>query len=591
MPKLLFSLFSFIFLSTICISAQSDLNTVNLYKHVDFLASDSLKGRKPGTVESRIAAEYIVSNFKKNGLELLGEHGFQYFKIKTGLEVGDNHLQIGKNNFKHGKDFTVLSFSKNSEQKAGIVFVGYGLNISNNSLLWDDYKALDVKDKWILILRGHPENEKPMSIFDEHADLRSKVLTASDKGAVGVIFVSPKSIDKEDGLIPLAIRRGGVKSNLPVIQIKRDVANIILRKTSFTIEELEDEINMHKKAFSMDCKVKAKIKTEVEYKYTDTQNIVAVLEGGDETIKKQFIVIGAHYDHLGMGGSGSGSRTPDTIAVHNGADDNSSGVASIIEIAELLAKKKSKLKRSILFIAFGAEESGLLGSQYYVNNPLVDLKEVNAMLNFDMVGRFNKETSELSVSGTGTAAEWESLLDNIQGENGLKFSYSKEGYGPSDHASFYANDIPVLAFNTGIHGDYHTPADDISFLNFKGMVRITKMAADLVFELATMDEQLTYQAAGPKNRTSSRGGLKVKLGIMPGFTSTNIKGLKIEGVTKGGAAEKAGILKGDIITAINGEAITNIYDYMNRLKKFKPGDDITVEIKRGEEKKVLNVEL
>ncbi|MDF1549232.1 MAG: M20/M25/M40 family metallo-hydrolase [Bacteroidales bacterium] len=570
------------------LTGQEAITAKDLYKHIDFLASDSLKGRKPGTEESKIAAQYIADEFKHYGLKLLAKDGFQYFDVKSGVKPGDNYLKINGADVEPGKEYTVLSYSENVKSKSDILFLGYGFDINDDKLKWNDYQDVDVTDKWVVIFRGHPELDQRMSMFSNYADERAKILTAKDKGAIGVIFVSPAKMDEQDELIPLKMGRGDVKAGLPVIQVKRTIAEKIVNKS---ISALENTLNDGRKPISFDCKSEIEIKTEVNYQVLKTQNVIGVIEGNDPVLKNEYILVGAHYDHLGIGGPGSGSRQPDTLAIHNGADDNASGVATILEIAQKLAAQSKKIKRSILFIAFGAEESGLLGSQYFANHPLVDLNKIDAMLNFDMVGRLNSTTNEVSVGGTGTAAEWETMLTDYQKNSPLKLAFSKEGYGPSDHASFYSQNIPVLFFNTGVHNDYHTPADDTEFINFDGQEKLTKMGADLVLQLSTQMEGLHFQESGPKKQTSSREGMKVRLGIMPGFASTDNNGLKVEGVTKDGPAEKAGLLKGDLIISINGEKIQNIYDYMNRLKKFNPGDRISVDVLRSEEKKVFIVDL
>ena len=570
------------------LTGQEAITAKDLYKHVDFLASDSLKGRKPGTEESKIAAQYIADEFKHYGLKLLAEDGFQYFDVKSGVKLGDNYLKINGADVEPGKDYTVLSYSENVKSKSDILFLGYGFDINDDKLKWNDYQDVDVTDKWVMIFRGHPELDQRMSLFSNYADERAKILTAKDKGAIGVIFVSPVKLDEKDELIPLKMGRGDVKAGLPVIQVKRELAEKIANKS---IAELEKTLNDGRTPVSFNCQSEIEIKTEVNYEVLKTQNVIGVIEGNDPVLKNEYIVVGAHYDHFGSGGPGSGSRQPDTLAIHNGADDNASGVATILEIAQKLAAQSKEIKRNIIFIAFAAEESGLLGSQYFMNHPLIDIKMIDAMLNFDMVGRLNSTTNEVSVGGTGTAAEWETILTDYQKNSPLKLAFSKEGYGPSDHASFYSQNIPVLFFNTGVHNDYHTPADDTEFINFDGQEKLTKMGADLVLKLSTQKEGLHFQEAGPKKQTSSREGMKVRLGIMPGFASTDNNGLKVEGVTKDGPAEKAGLLKGDLIISINGEKIQNIYDYMNRLKKFNPGDRISVDVLRSEEKKVFIVDL
>lgn len=571
--------------------SQDEITAKDLASHLNFLASDSLKGRKPGTMESSIAAQYIADEFKQYGLKLLGNNGFQYFNVTSGVKAGTNSLKFEKKNYAFEKDFTVLSYSENAKIKSAIVFVGYGFDIQKDELKWDDYQNMDVKGKWVMILRGNPDMDKQMSQFSSYGDERAKILTAKDKGAAGVIFVSPNLMDKEDNLLPVKMGRGDVKCGLPAVQIKRELADLILTKSAKTIKTMEESLNESKKPLSIDLKTDIEIKTEVDYISIKTQNVLAMLEGSDPVLKSEYILLGAHYDHLGFGGPGSGSRMPDTVAIHNGADDNASGVATVLEIAQYLASKKSELKRSVVFMAFGAEEIGLLGSQYYVNNPILDLKNAVAMFNFDMVGRLNQKTLELSIGGTGTSKEWEEILNQFQQNTKLKFAYSKEGYGPSDHASFYAHNIPVIYFNTGIHQDYHTPDDDADRINFEGQQELSSLVSQIAVQVCNMNNKLTFQEAGPKERTSGKGELKVKLGIMPGFASSDNNGLKVEGVTKDGPAYNAGLLTGDIITAINGEKISNIYDYMNRLKKFRSGDRISIDVLRANETKVFIIDL
>jgi Zn-dependent M28 family amino/carboxypeptidase len=323
-----------------------------------------------------------------------------------------------------------------------------------------------------------------------------------------------------------------------------------------------------------------------------TPNVIAIIEGNDPLLKNEFIVIGAHFDHLGFGGWGSGSRMPDTTAIHNGADDNASGTAGIIELAERLAASAKDFKRSIVVMAFGAEEMGLLGSQFFVSNPLIDLKKVKAMINFDMIGRLDPDKNSIMLAGTGTATEMEDFLANFEENSNLSFGHSPEGYGASDHASFYASGVPVMFFSTGAHEDYHTPFDDADKINYEGEKQILDYAYGIIVDLVNRDDNLTFQEAGPRKKTTGYGrGLKVKLGIMPDFTSSENNGLGVGGVTNGGPASKAGMQKGDRIIAIDGLEIANIYDYMNRLKKLKPGQTISVDVIRNNEKKVLVVVL
>jgi aminopeptidase YwaD len=571
------------------ISSQTEITSDELSKHVHYLASDSLKGRLPGTQGFELAAHYVANEFKRYGLTLLGDNGFQKFNLKPIVKAGVNEFKSGINDFKFNKDFTVLSYSENAKIKSGVVFVGYGLYIQKDSLKWNDYSNANVKGKWVLIMRGHPEIEKSNSKFFDYGNDLDKVGIAKAKGAIGVILVSPPAMDKEDKLIPLNNERNSQRSGLPVIQVKRELTNLILANAGKTIDALEKDIDSTLKPITFDTKYKVEIKTEVIYIPVQTENVVAYLKGSDPALKSEYVVLGAHLDHLGFGGSGSGSRKPDTTAIHNGADDNTSGVATLLEIAQYLASKKDSIKRSILFIAFSAEELGLIGSQYYVNNPLLDLKNDIAMLNFDMVGRLNKNTRALTLSGTGTAKEWDSILNEYQKKSDLKFEYSKDGYGSSDHSSFYSRKIPVIHFFTGTHEDYHTPSDDADLIDYKGQEKVSKLASQLAFQLASQKKGLTFQESGSNNKESSRVNLKVTLGIMPGFGNDDIVGLKVEGVTKDKPAYKAGLQVGDIITALNDEKISNIYDYMDRLKKYKIGDQITITVKRGDKEMIFIV--
>jgi hypothetical protein len=293
-----------------------------------------------------------------------------------------------------------------------------------------------------------------------------------------------------------------------------------------------------------------------------------------------------------MGGMGSGSRMPDSIAVHNGADDNASGVAAVLELAEILASKKDELKRSVIFMGFGAEEMGLLGSQFFASNPEINLKQVKLMLNFDMIGRLNAEKPNLMIGGTGTAVETEDLLKEWEADSEMGFSHSPEGYGASDHASFYGAGVPVMFFFTGAHQDYHTPLDDADLINYEGEKMILDFVEPIVVSLINRPEALTYQeTAAPVQEGRNSRSLKVKLGIMPDFTSTENNGLGVGGVTPGGPASAAGLKKGDRIIALDGMEVTNIYDYMSRLKKLKPGQRITVDVVRDEAPLVLIVDL
>ena len=587
---LILTVLFFIFSQT---NAQSEITKNELFKHVELLASDELKGRKAGTTKGKESAVYIRDQFKECGAELMGENGFQYFEILTGIKLGKgNYMKIGDFKAKTFEDNIPFSFSGNGKLEAEVVFVGYGFDIDTETMKWNDYEKVSVKDKWVLIFRGDQEMQNRESEFIPYSSDRAKVLTAIDKGAAGVIFVSGQTFDKKDNLPELKVGRGNAQTQIPVIQIKNYLANKILEKKGKKIIDLENFMIDNLQPNSFETGVTVDAKTNVEYVKARTQNVVAIVRGSDPKLKDEYIIIGAHYDHLGMGGKGSGSRKPDTTAVHNGADDNASGVASIIEIAEKFASLEIKTKRSIIFIAFGAEEIGLLGSSYFTNNPLVDLSKIYVMFNLDMIGKLDTEKPILTIAGTGTAEEFDDFLNKYEENTKIEFAFSPGGYGASDHSSFYTKNISVLFFNTGAHQDYHTPEDDTKYLNFEGQEQVSRLIYEMAFEFAENSEKLTYKESGIKNSGAKpTRGFKVTLGIMPGFGDTENKGLRVDGVTKGRPAEIGGIIKGDVITAIDGKQILNIYDYMARLGECKEGQTINVDVNRNGEKIVLRIQL
>ena len=420
-----------------------------------------------------------------------------------------------------------------------------------------------------------------------YSSLRSKAMTAKDLGAAGVIFVSGEKFDLNDELIIPGNPEGNI--NIPVIQIKRELANLLLVNSKKTINELEIEISNNNNSISFNTNAKLKCKTDLFVNSKLTYNVVAQLKTTEES--KNYIVIGAHYDHLGFGGYGSGSRAPNDHRTHYGADDNASGVSSVIEIAEKLASIKDSLKTNFLFVAFGAEEMGLIGSKYFTNNLPIDDSLITTMLNIDMVGRM-KDDNSLQVGGVGTSIEGESLLQKLNLNYQFKFGLSYEGYGPSDHSSFYSKDIPVFFFSTGAHIDYHTPGDSLGSINFEGLELVSNYIYDFAYELSSQNKLLTFQEAGPKIPNSSgRKKFKVTLGIMPDFSNIEKRGLRADIVIKDKPAYKAGMENGDIIVAIDGYSVSDVYEYMERLSKLKVGQIITVEVIRNDKKEVLIVQL
>lgn len=556
---------------------------------VYYLASDSLKGRQSGEEGNNLAAAFIRQKFEDAGLELLYDNGFQPFKLVASAELGKgNELSVNDQSFEVETDFLPYAFSANTTVDAGVVFAGYGIQVDRDTLKWDDFGTTDVSGKWLLVLQGDPDLDNPNSPYLEFSSERSKGLTASDKNAAGLILVAGPNFSEEDQLSDLFFDKNSSRFSIPVIQVTRKVANEILSGTGETVESLETKMNEQQKGITLSADADVKATVNVALKEEETQNVVAMLPGTDPVLKDEYVAVGAHFDHLGMGGPGSGSRALDTIAVHNGADDNASGVAAVIELAEKFAGEETH-RRSIIFAAFSAEEMGLVGSKAFTNDPPVDMNKIVAMFNFDMVGRLDTTTNAISVGGTQTAKETEQILNDMN--TGFTLAFSGEGIGPSDHASFYLEDVPVIYFSTGAHSDYHTPQDDADLINYEGEKKVIDYAAKVLNEVVNRDQKLTFQEAGSKFQRSRGGRFKVTFGIMPDYAGLETRGMRVDGVTKDKPAYRAGMKKGDIITAIEGKPVKNIYDYMARLQTLEAGTRVSVDIIRDGKPTVLIVEL
>ena len=572
-------------------TTKPEITTDEIKEHITFLASDSLKGRKPGTAEGKVAAQYIATEFEKAGLSKLGDSFFQSFMVVTKVNEGkENHMDAGSIATKIGEDYRPLAFSKNTKLKAEVVFAGYGIEFDGDSLKWNDYENIDVNGKWVMMLRQDPDVNNSDSPLIAQSSERAKVLLATDKGAAGVLFVSGVNTEKKDILDELYFDKSKSRASVPVIQITRNTANQFLSETGKTIEVLESKMISDMKPISLDTKLTLSAETDVVFEKVETQNIIAKIEGSDATLKDEVVIIGAHYDHLGFGGPGSGSRAPDSLAIHNGADDNASGVAGILEIAEKMANSENKPKRTVIFMAFGAEEMGLLGSKFFTENPLIDIKKIKMMLNFDMIGRLDSART-LTIGGTGTTPVSEDIINKFASDKKINVQMSKEGSGPSDHAAFYVKNIPVLFFFTGIHDDYHTPADDTHLINFEGEKDVLDIGYNIAQEFANMEVAPEFIKVDVPSTTSNRRKLKVTFGIIPNYAGGDENGMRIDGVKGDGPASKGGMLKGDVIVAIDGKKVANIYDYMARLGRLKKGERCNVDVIRNGEKVVLILDL
>jgi aminopeptidase YwaD len=590
--KIALSLISLIFFTLFsCNTSNPDISVAELKEHVYFLASDDLEGRKPGTKGGRIAADYIRDELDSYGLTLLANDGFQEFTVVAARTYGPNNsLSFDTLTAKLGTDFAPVSFTKNTEVTAPVVFADYGFNISTDEIQWDSYADIDVTGKWVMVLRGDPEINNQHSAFGMHGGLRNKAVLAADNNAAGLLVVNAESFDKRDRLIEAREFLRQDKVEIPVVHVTRKTADFILAGKA-TIAALAATAEKDRKPLSVSVEKPLTIATEITDENANTRNVIAKLSAPEATKAEGAILIGAHYDHLGYGGKGSGSRRPDTTAIHNGADDNASGVAAVLELAEKLSADKDQLKRDYIFMFFGAEEMGLLGSKFFTKNPEFAIEDINLMINLDMIGRMDTEEPRMTLGGTGTAIGLDSLLKSLSADKPFAVKHSAEGFGPSDHASFYVKDVPVLFLFTGTNQDYHTPEDDAEFINYEGQQLVTEFAFDIARFVERMPQRLVFSEAGPKEQPGMMRRFKVTFGIMPDYANTEVKGLRLDAVRKGGPADKGGLQKGDVITSINGKPVNNIYDYMFRLGELKSGDRANVDAIRNGKNEIFIIEL
>lgn len=570
-----------------------------------YLADDSREGRGIGTQGLVDAGQMIATRFRELGLktELFAGQPYQDFTIPDGYQatVPSNPDQPAKNRLhfsgelsidpKLNADWTPLALGSNGEFSGELVFAGYG--ISAPELEYDDYAGLDVKGKVVIVIRKQP---RPSSSDDSKfgnpqnsrfAYFATKEANAAKHEAAAMILVNDgvtaggSAGDRLFGVSDAG--RGLGSQSIPTIQVLRETIDPVLQKaTGKTLAELEKLIDDTQKPASQVLPgVIASGQADVTRNEAPVRNVLGLLPGSG-SLAEEYVVVGAHYDHVGLGGEGS--LAPGTREIHNGADDNASGTVSLLEIARQMSLDHTPNRRSILFIAFTAEERGLLGSKYYVQHPLIPIEKSVAMVNLDMVGRL--DNGAVTVYGTGTAAEFPGWFDELGPLHDLKLEYQAAGYGPSDHQSFHEVGLPVIHLFTGMHGQYHRPSDDTELVDFKGMTKVALLATNLTYRLATRPEALTRQRNETRARITARR--RGKLGITLDETTERVVISKIE---DGSAAQKAGLHVGDTIRQVGDKKIETMEDLQSALENRRPKDEVVVKVLRGEQTLELKAEL
>ena len=577
--------------SGLTVGNSSEITEEEILDHIIYLSEDNMKGRYPGTRESKDVISYIANTWRSFGVRPAGDNGsyVQPFDIADGVEVGENtSLSVDGAELILGVDFNPLNFSGNGDFSAKAVFAGYGFQMSDEKK-WNDYSSLDVNGKWVVVMRGGPEQIHPHSIYAAHASLNKKMMVARDQGAGGIIFVSQST---DTSLVDFGYASSQSKGSIPAVHISNEMANQLFRPHGQSISSIQEKMDTSLKSVQFEMNnIELSAHINLKEKSIRGGNVVGLIRGRDRDLRDEYIVLGAHFDHLGMGGPHTGSRNKDTVAVHNGADDNASGVSGVLELSQKLFANRNKLKRSVLFIGFDAEEKGLLGSKHFIDNPTVQKENIVAMLNLDMIGRLDDST--LNVGAIGTSPFFEPLIDSLSRDLEMSIGKSYSGYGPSDHASFYVNDIPVLFFFSGFHHQYHLPEDDWDLINSKGEKDILNFVYDITMNLNRLNERPLFTEAGPKEPPKRRRTGGVTLGIIPAYGGSGTdEGRAIEGVSsKDGPAGKAGMKKGDILIEIDGKKLLNIREYMGRMGELKKGQKITVKVLRGGKPLTLDVQL
>lgn len=567
--------------------AQEKITSGELLQHISVLASDEFEGRFTGSRGAVKSSEYIQKEFASYGVQpAFSDSYFQTFEFIEDVGMkGENSLRVNGKPLQLSTEYTPLGFSGNATVSAELVFVGYG--ISAEKLHYDDYAGVAVKGKIVVALRHYPgyPSKDPHSGFDRYADFRFKASTARDKGAAGIVFINGYSAGTEDKLPAFRFDRAGGMKDFPVAFVLRDAILPYFESAGKSLQNTQMNIDTSMSSNSYVLTgVTADIRTGVELKKSVCRNVAGIIPGTDPNMKDRFIVIGAHYDHLGYGEVGSLTNTHE---IHNGADDNASGVSGMLELAEQFAKEKSNGK-SILLIAFSGEELGLLGSSYFTDNLPVPASQIDAMINMDMIGRLDTASS-LIAYGTGTSSVFPDMLTRINGQYHFALTQQEEGFGASDHSAFYTKSIPVLFFFTGIHNDYHKPSDDTHFINAEGQERVVNFIYQVAGELAKLSDKPDFKKVEKKdnNRMSA---MRVYVGTIPDYTWTG-EGYKLGGVSEGGPAQKAGLVKGDIMIKFGESKITSIYDYMNATTNYKPGDIVDIVVLRDGKEMTVKLEL
>lgn len=584
-------------LSSLCFSAllftgplsAAEISPQQYLSHIKYLASPEMRGRGDGTPQLEKASQYIEKQFRAFRLAPVGGSYLQEFPVTTNARIGPKNsfefVDEGKTHrLKAGEQFTPFNFSSSGAISGTMVFAGYGITAKEYN--YDDYAGIDAKGKIVLLLRHEPQEMDDKSVFagkalTSHSEFANKAINAKLHGAIGVILINdaPNHPGDADTMQKFGRTSGPNQAGIYFVQVSTGIAEPWLTEGGKNLKEIIAAIDrdLHPQSFALPETIHVALRVDVQRDVRKVHNVVAYLPG--ET--PEYIIVGAHYDHLGLGeqfsAAPSMAGTP-----HPGADDNASGTAGVIELARWFTAQPRQ-KRGILFLCFAAEEIGLLGSQYYADHPRLPLKDAAAMINMDMIGRIRD--SKVYVGGAGTGSTFKPLLDEEARTHAFRFDFSEQaGYGSSDHTSFNAKQVPVLFFFSGLHGDYHKPTDTWDKIDAASASKLLDVVGDLTSRLASGAGRPQFvRVADPRPPGLASGGgpgYGPDFGSIPDFAEIP-NGVRFSDVRDGSPAAKAGLRAGDILIEFDGKPIQNLYDFTYALRAKKPGDLVLVKVLRS----------
>jgi len=573
-------------LALVAYAVPQSIDSTDATRYLDdvkALTTPSMEGRGDGTKGLTRAAHLLESRYKHLGLKPAGtNYYFQPFTVITGAKLkSHNRITVAdgpqKRDLKLNQEFVPFSFSASGSVAAPVVFAGYGATAEEFD--YDDYSGIDVKDKIVVVLRYEPPGFAERSGntgLTRHAQLISKAINARNHGARAIVVLNGKLGDgEEDTLTRFGSVSGPENTGIVLVQVKNDVADSWFRVAGKSLAEVQGQLNhsTQPQSFTIPDQLHVSINVDIETTRATVNNVLAYLPGKTD----EYVIIGAHYDHLGYGNYDS--LAPSQIGqIHPGADDNASGTAGVLELARAFAPMKGKLQRGILFASFAGEELGLLGSAHWVQQPTLPLEKAVAMLNMDMIGRIKDD--KVYVGGVGTGSTLKAAIEQAQAKSNFKIEYSPGGYSASDHTSFVTKRIPVLFFFSGLHSDYHKPSDTWDKINPQGAARLVDVVGDTGLQLASAPDRPSFVAVvEDKPLAGAGGGYGPYFGSIPDFGQVE-NGVKFSDVKPASPAAKAGLKAGDILIQFGDKPIKNLYDFTDALRRSKVGDVVEVTVMR-----------